>query len=382
MGNGKSMCGLYATEEEVEAAAKFEQTHGDTMTSEQFQEMRKTRSALNKTLDELFDQLAKNLNMSEKTLGVIVQQKASTERNLAAELRMQDNLDKTGSMLSTMQRGMFSFTSSTRNEREEYPTLPPFACDPKNFGAECHAVKFIDKDIETNEMIQEFAHFRFGGSFVWVVRPDLEHFTSTIPYQTVRGIELKKESGANRIILHLVKSTPSGEQPFKIKIGAEDKEEKGKKIVSRHTKSQAKPGVLCSNEDIVEQFVICCAAVGNPIEITYGPTMTEADHFKHIVDVDQGDKAKGPAARMKRVREQLMEMREELKDCENQRKITLINEAGGVVLKAMLDFSKETQKELDEHCKLLDLEYDLLTDANETAIGDMAKCDAYIADNA
>lgn len=368
------------TEEEKKEADKVALAQGAEMSSVQFHEWKKQRTGLQKTFDELFEQLASNLNMSEKTLAVICSQKESTERNVAAELRMQDNLDKTGSMLSTMQRGLFSFTSSTRKSREDFPILPPFAQDKKNFGAECHAVKFMDKDIETGEPTQEFYHLRFGGSFCWVVCPDLEHFTSTIPYQTVTGIELKKESGANRVILHLKKITPSGEQAFELKLGAEDEEKSGKKIISRHTKAQAKSTQgKCSNEEFVEQFVICCAAVGNPINITYGPN---TDEFTGIVDVNGGEEDKGPAARMKRVRDELIKMREELLTAENQRKITIINQAGSIVLKAMLDFSQETQKELDEHCKLLDLEYDLLTDANETAIGDMAKCDAYIADNA
>eukprot|EP00656_Telonema_subtile_P000021 TRINITY_DN10008_c0_g1_i1.p1 TRINITY_DN10008_c0_g1~~TRINITY_DN10008_c0_g1_i1.p1 ORF type:complete len:263 (+),score=61.50 TRINITY_DN10008_c0_g1_i1:622-1410(+) len=246
----------------------------------------------------------------------------------------------------------------------------PYSCD-------LAGVRFFFEDFETGEPVNMPVVLRFAGTFCWVLNEDCDTFSSTLPYQSITSLEIDSE---RRLTVNLLKAG-SGGQKVSIRMGAEGAPVKKKPSKPRFHKREAtmKPP-QCSVEDIVEQFVIASAAVGNKLSLTYRPDCTELDHLPGIDALENA--AEGAADKMKTVQDLLAKWRAELEtEKDGQKIIQKVRESSNMVMDLMKDFADNTQSELEDHIVLLELEYELIQQGNDLTLEDLALCKSYIEDN-
>eukprot|EP00658_Telonema_sp_P-2_P022429 TRINITY_DN18965_c0_g1_i4.p2 TRINITY_DN18965_c0_g1~~TRINITY_DN18965_c0_g1_i4.p2 ORF type:complete len:357 (+),score=112.55 TRINITY_DN18965_c0_g1_i4:61-1131(+) len=299
---------------------------------------------LQKNLDLLFETYAKNLNMSNKMLDVVSDQKLITERNISAEASIIDDLKTTKSMLTVMQRGLFNFTGSTRKKNDDFPALPKFAkenvqTEQKPYSCDLSGIMMIQEDCEdSSRMNFTPTALRFAGSFCWVLEPDMDSFRGTIPYMMVTKIMIDGEKKVNITLVKAGKETV-------VRLGAEGKPVDGKPPVIRYFAKDAKGDrecrQLCAVEDICREFIKSAAVMGNVLQIEYELGVPDAWKFGGQGDLDSSvDGKKSFAQNMADTQDMLAKTREELENAEDGLEvITKVLESSGAVLETMLDLS-------------------------------------------
>lgn len=375
---GAQACSLYMTKEDEDRYDEQEAATGQKMTAEEKKEDKVRTDETQRKLDKLFESMAENLKISGATLKIIIDQKASTERNIQSQTGIADDLSNTSGMLAVMQRGLFSFSSSTPAKRAAYPNLPEAFCNDDGQFKDLRGMTFFITDPNTDEQIQEAVTLRFAGSFAWVLDPDTQStFSSTIPYQSISQISVDSDK---RLVLQLKKAGVLAD----LKMGVESKPVKGKTPTRRYREADAPLYAgHCSIEEIAKQFMLCSAAVGNRLELKYLEGTSEAFWLKDIDSMNDPNGGSGRRAdQTKDVMELLEKTREKLEtETDGQIFNELCLEASNQVLDIMLDNAQEVGKELNEHLQLLDVEFDMINDNIEMAEADVAAARNYIAMN-
>lgn len=297
--------------------------------------------------------------------------------NISTLTGVVDNLDQTKGLLTCMQRGLFNFWDGDPKPRQNLPKLPLFA-RPEGDNAEEMAklgaddmkgvLFFYEKGVDA-------VLLRFSGSFVWVLTPDGDKFSATLPYLAIQELFITMDQ-------RLKLSLKRGERIETIDIGCEIE---GKKNTCRFRKNEATEKDGTSIEHLVEKLQISCATMGNMLPIKYGEGYLETYKLKNIVSVQEANEPGAKKNKMAAIGDYLVEQREKinaLTDADGGPQFTkirqIIADTRLEVQQVLMDANDQVHDELHMHMDLLDMEYDLQSEALGLSQEDITLCNEFI----
>jgi len=373
---GSKVCGLYFSEgaAEGEGSTKGE-LNKPTITPERKAELVKRQGELEDDYDKLFASLAESVSATGDAIKIITEQKEMTIGNISTLSGIVDNLQQTKGFLTVMQRGLFSFDGDTE-PRTNLPHIPKFAGPEGDHQAELASKG--GTDIENVVFYYcdgkpQYVRLRFSGSFVWVLTPDGERFSATLPYLAMQSFFITFEK---RLRVTMMKA---GKQHV-VEMGCD---KPGKKDSARfHKKDSKEDG--SSIEHLVEKLQTACATMGTPLPLEYAEAFPATSKFKDIQAVIEMAQS-GKPSKLSILGDYLVKQREEinkLTDSADGPEYTKIRQTIQntriEVQKAVMDGNDTVHDELNAHMELLDMEFELQNDSLNLGSEDIALCNEFI----
>jgi len=376
---GQKVCGLCGSEcndpAEGEGSTTKGQANKPEMAPERKAELIKRHGKLEKMYDDLFAALSTSVNATGEAIKIIIAQKEMTIGNVSTLSGIVDNLEQTKGFLTVMQRGLFSFEGDTE-PRTNLPHIPKFAGPEgdnqarlaSKGGTDIENVVFYYCDGKP-----QYVRLRFSGSFVWVLTPDGERFSATLPYLAMQSFFITFEK---RLRVTLIRA---GKEHV-VEMGCD---KPGKKDSARfHKKDNKEEG--SSIEHLVEKLQTACATMGTPLPLEYAEAFPATQKFKDIAAVIEMAQS-GKPSKLSILGDYLVKQRAEInrltdgEDGPDYTAIrTTIQDSRIEVQNAVMDGNDTVHDELSAHMELLDMEFDLQSDSLNLGTEDIALCNAFI----